>query len=86
MYVYPPGSGFSGLPKLVQPGDELFNETSQDNALSETDGSTLSSVLPQCSSENGNFCQRDFNSPLNEQDLEKLKYKNFSPETMKKVK
>ena len=30
MYVYPPGGGFSGVPKLVRPGDELFNESSQD--------------------------------------------------------
>ena len=24
MFVYPAGSGFSGIPKLVRPGDELF--------------------------------------------------------------
>ena len=23
MYVFPPGSGCTGIPKLVQPGDEL---------------------------------------------------------------
>ena len=27
MFVYPPGGGFSGLPRLVQPGEELFGET-----------------------------------------------------------
>ena len=29
MFVYPPGSGFSGVPKLVHPGDELVMERNE---------------------------------------------------------
>ena len=92
MYVYPPGSGFAGIPKLVMPGDELFKDevvaSSQDFSLSGyVDGdvnalhsngnlSTQDIVTPSC----------EFKKPLDEEKLNDLCHKNFSPETMKKVK
>ena len=90
MFVYPPGSGFSGIPKLVQPGDELFtNETVQRDAANECNLG-ISNELPQCSyglsTQVVKQSQREYNNPLKPEELEKLKYKNFSPETNKKIK
>ena len=40
MFVYPPGGRFSGLPGLVQPGGELFGETSQESDVFPYSGMT----------------------------------------------
>ena len=89
MYVYPAGSGFRGIPKLVKPGEELFNE----EKLPSSDSSGVSSVIAtstaNCSTVSSDLVippSRPFNTPLKEEKLDELTHKNFSKETMKKVK
>ena len=87
MYMYPPGSGFSGKPKLVQPGDELFVEeqlpTSENftvSACSHEVNCQVESTLSTISS------SRSFKTPLCDVELEELSHKNFAPDTVKKIK
>ena len=91
MYVYPAGLGFSGIPQLVQPGDEIFGgETigssgniTQSTAMSGIDTLVVDST--SCSQMSvKSSCS--FKKPLDDEKMEDLRYKNFSPETMKKVK
>ena len=91
MYVYPPGSGFNGLPQLVQPGDELFiQETSpsSDNASErrsnlDVDSDVITEFVP---TQEPIASVRQFKTPLEDDRLEELSHKNFSADTMKKVK
>ena len=94
MFMYPAGSGFSGVPQLVQPGDELFLECKSDKLSQGSEGSvrvenTCSS--PELCGSSQSFkaspiTSRPFNIPLKEEVLEELGHKNFAPDTMKKVK
>ena len=98
MYVYPAGSGFTGTPRLVQPGDEMIftdmSENEQNFDVKDSGVSSMPSYECEEISQVGGACsllqssqrQRTFNEPLKDDVLEKLSHKNFSPETMKKVK
>ena len=87
MYMYPPGCGFSGKPKLVHPGDELFleeeipsSETFTVAACSQEVNCQMESTLSTLSS------SRSFKTPLSDDKLEELSHKNFAPDTVKKMK
>ena len=91
MYVFPPGSGCTGIPRLVQPGEELIfsnsEELSQDLSSNVVDLSqTPSNVDGLEISLSGASTSRPFKLPLKSGDLEDLSHKNFSPDTMKKIK
>ena len=91
MYMYPAGSGCTGTPRLVQPGDEMifsgFSEESLGNSQEVTDCSQYDNLMPSAVSDEGKVSTvRKFNLPLQEEVLEDLTHKNFAPETMKKVK
>ena len=89
MFIYPPGAGVSGVPKLVRPGDEMiFNSydtevkstldiSSQvsDKITEETQDTQISQVSTQ----------RDYNAPLDDDEMERLSHKDFSHETKKKM-
>ena len=94
LYVFPAGSGITGTPRLVKPGDEMvFNDDSQNLDMESTNDSGICIEESVHSSSNmqlptASFApstQRGFNQPLDTDDLKKLSNKNFSPETMKKV-
>ena len=71
--MYPPGSGFNGLPQLVKPGDKLFVEESFPSSDNASERSSIASV-------------QTFKTPLEDEKLQELSHKNFSLDTMKKVK
>ena len=78
MFVYSPGSEFSGECKLVRPGDELFiNEQLPCLGDLKEDGFS-------CDVTSSSFVECNNFEPVVK--LEELSHKNFSPETMKKVK
>ena len=93
--MYPAGSGCTGIPKLVHPGDEMIFDGVGENTFSmqvtscdlsgnicQPETSQFTSDLNEC----GASSQRSFHDPLKEEDLEELCHKNFAPETLKKVK
>ena len=93
MYIFPPGSGCTGVPKLVQPGDEMIFGQSNEKSV-EIDTNVMCSFklenvtqevyasgMPHAGASN----VRQFNKPLENEILEDMVNKNFSPETMKKV-
>ena len=83
MYVYRPGAGCSGIAKLVKPGDDLsssWNDVEDHCGESESEGTVADSGISM------SWSQRSYNSPLPKEEMEKLSNKNFSPETMKKIK
>ena len=90
MYVFPPGSGCTGEPKLVHPGDEFTFSGIEDeskvgnNAVNACDATTHSSQISDVT-EIVSSSGRSFKVPLKQEVLEDLSHKNFSPETMKKV-
>ena len=90
MFVYPQGGGFSGILKLVQPGDELFNECSENSQFSTGSDVTQDSIQIQDSAlqcrQEVTFTGCTYNVPLKGDMLEELSHKNFSPETLKKIK
>ena len=51
MFVFPPGSGCSGVPRLVQPGDELVFNTSDSEECSQV----MLDGLLQMSCDNNEF-------------------------------
>ena len=90
MYVFPPGSGCAGVPKLVHPGDEFTFSGIQEeskvansavNVCNATTHSSQISDVTEIFSSTGS----SFKVPLKQDVLEDLSHKNFSPETMKKV-
>ena len=91
MYIYPAGSGCTGVPKLVHPGDELNFQSTSDSFTDRTGDGIPSwsefdaSASSKCT-QNSVCLSRPFNNPLNEDELEDLSHKNFSPDAMKKVK
>ena len=91
MFIYGPGSGFSGIAKLVRPGDELFTdeklpstESGSENCVISMPDSGISTQMPSTLSTVGTL--RPFKTPLKQVELEDLSHKNFSEVTMKKVK
>ena len=91
MYVYPAGSGCTGVPKLVHPGDKMifsgYEEHSQvacSDSLNwcQFESSPNTSYLSEATAPSA----RSFHEPLKEEVLDDLCHKNFSPETLKKVK
>ena len=92
MYIFPPGAGCSGEPKLVKPGDsDIFGGTEQEESPVLNSFHDNIKVCQEVKSEVAENFQvssrvRQYNVPLKVQDLEDLGHKNFSPETMKKVK
>ena len=87
MYVFPPGSGTSGVPKLVKPGDELnfssgesIDETVWDKSIGSSDEVIPDTQISQSST------QCSYHTPLKELQIGDLSRKNFSPETQKKMK
>ena len=94
LYVYPAGSGVTGTPRLVQPGEEMvFNDETQSTySQGLNDRSTCIEKSVNFSEEmhvpSASFIpstQRGFNQPLDSADLKMLSNKNFAPDTMKKV-
>ena len=88
MYIYAPGAGCTGDAKFVAPGDDLIfsNNTQWDQRSSPL----LSEALVKEEMALGSTCPAEpsctFKEPLHEDQLIELSHKNFSPETMKKVK
>ena len=93
MFMFPPGSGCSGVPKMVRPGDELFDVkiesleecnhvASQFVEPTPPPASQLSAVSEQC--ELKPMC-RQYNLPLEQGEIEDLSHKKFSDETLKKI-
>ena len=84
MFIYPPGCGINGTPKLFKPGDELV--FSGVNFQSKSLSSQVLEVT-QDSSDVAQVCsQRSFNKPLGDKEMEVLSHKDFSKETKKKMK
>ena len=89
--MYPPGSGFNGLPQLVKPGDKLFVEESfpsSDNASERSsnfyvDSDVITEFVP---TQEPIASVQTFKTPLEDEKLQELSHKNFSLDTMKKVK
>ena len=87
----PRTAGFSGIPHIVSPGDELFQEQvsvkteifSQDHITPTWDVSSFTQMAHTASS---NISPRVFKEPLDQQKLNQLSYKNFAPDTQKKIK
>ena len=86
MYVYMPGAGCSGDAKLVAPGDELIFsnakqwEKRQSPVLSQVASEPLiASTCPPSE------ISRPFKEPLPAEAMRELSHKNFSAETLKKV-
>ena len=98
MYIFPAGSGCTGVPKLVKPGDAMiFTDDSKKREIFQSEESGVvslsnetSQLLPQvssgCLSAIPMSNHRKFKSPLPYEDLDKLRNKNFSPDTEKKIK
>ena len=87
MYMFPPGAGCTGVPKLVQPGDEMiFSGESFQSEISSTNVMEDSQLQVHVGHDGGALHTRTFNEPLKTEDLEELAHKNFSPETLKKIK
>ena len=88
MYMFPPGGGCTGIPKLVLPGDEMIfsGETVGYGQKSETSSSSVLDSQNLQSDSSSSVSKRSFNAPLKTEDLNELKHKNFSEDTLKKVK
>ena len=92
MYIYAPGAGCMGDAKLVAPGDELiFSNSTQ---WEQHDAPLLSQSMVKleegltltCPAGQPNTAMtREFKAPLPIESLIELSHKNFSAETMKKV-
>ena len=83
MFVYPPGCGINGTPRLFRPGDELVFSSSFecDSKVCHDEPITVQdSHVGEVSS------QRTYNSPLGNDQMEVLSHKDFSKETKKKMK
>ena len=88
MYIFAPGAGCTGDCHLVQPGDDIiFNHQKEIR-----DGSVIldTSYVVQNEVQIDEMSvvastQRQFNTPLESENLQKLSQKKFSDETMKKV-
>ena len=92
MYVFPAGSGCTGNPRLVHPGDEfIFSNTEEDSQKVNGEVLDCNEVAPSCSTEKMEFSHsstnsgRSFHEPLKQEELQSLGYNNFAPDTMKKV-
>ena len=91
MYMYEPGAGFSGLAKIVHPGDELFNEevVTQTPSFSDSNFTSNDAVFDSTgfdSTPSQIRSSRSFKMPMDEDKLDQLGYKNFAPDTGKKIK
>ena len=88
MYVFAPGAGCSGEAKLVRPGESgIFGgQVEADTEIQRDDHGDSCVKLEGADGGNMSTRQRGYNVPLKESDLQDLGHKNFSPETMKKVK
>ena len=87
MFMFAPGCGWSGESKLVRPGDELIFSSSYQHHewVTDTEPSPPENdkVASTCPSKPP---PRPFNEPLPDHALAQLSNKNFSDETMRKVK
>ena len=79
MFVFEPGAGCTGVPRLVKPGEELIFSSGESN----WDFTQSVDNVPSNDMEFNDVPSsgRTYNSPLKEEDLEDLAHKNFSPET-----
>ena len=92
MFVFEPGAGCTGVPRLVQPGEDLVlsgqSEQIDISDLFDTKpsvrGSDSTQVNEVAMSDVG--IKRAFNVPLPKEKLDDLSHKNFSDETGKKIK
>ena len=91
MFIFAPGAGCTGACKLVQPGDELISSSTWDwdqcslTQMSGTPPDPDQNAASTCPHANGATI-REFKRLLTENALLDLTHKNFSPETLKKVK
>ena len=88
--MFPAGSGCTGSPRLVQPGDEMiFGGESDENVKNDGEVEEVNQCVTTTPSlvleQEVHSTARKFNLPLSADDLESLSHKNFAPETMKKV-
>ena len=91
MFMFPPGTGCTGIPKLVKPGDEMtfsgdssgFSQEVNENEIS---SSSVLDVTETKTQDHVTVSKCTFNGLLKSQDLKELKHKSFSEETLKKVK
>ena len=90
MFIYAPGAGCTGKTKLVKPGDELIFCSTYE--WDQREGPTMSAEEPlmeeglawTCPAELSSF-HHEFKQPLPATSLMELSHKNFSPETLKKI-
>ena len=95
MFIFAPGAVCTGGTKLVKPGDELiFNSSynprdwaTETSVKSEQKVEAVESALAStCPAVSVTPSPRTFNMPLPEDALKELSHKNFSDDTMRKVK
>ena len=88
MFIFPAGAGCTGTPRRVEPGDEsIFNDKNEIVEKLEVASSSecsFSNVTKNVVSASSGV--RVFKDPLKSGVLDDLSHKNFSPDTMKKVK
>ena len=91
MFIFAPGAGCTGDLLLVRPGDELtftsmytWEQFRKENA-SEMSVNPDTGLALSCPAASDGIPSRHFNDPLMEDALVELTDKNFSPETMKKI-
>ena len=91
MYIYAPGAGCTGEAKLVTPGDELIFSNStqweekQSPLLSNVSATSEQAVPLTCPVADTAMGVCPFKEPLAAVELSELSHKNFSPDTLKKV-
>ena len=88
MYVFEPGAGCTGESKLVQPGEEMiFSNITENKQVLNPSLQVKTAVKCEKKVDNirATCSQRSFHAPLSDGKLEKMAYKNFAEDTMKKV-
>ena len=91
MFIFAPGAGCSGEAKLVKPGDELIFSSEKDweecgsTCLFVATDNFQGALTSTCPAGSIAPVTHQYNAPLSDDVLVKLSHKNFSKETMKKV-
>ena len=97
MFVFPAGSGCTGVPRLVQPGEQYIfggqSVQSEENLFQSSGLSVIGLETKANSVDDGIVSssvmlpsgERGFKIPLKNEILEELSHKNFAPETVQKI-
>ena len=88
MYMFAPGAGCTGVAKLVKPGDEMIfsGESVENYQESQMSGSNVCDGASSELDVTVTSSKHRYNEPLKAEDLKDLKHKNFSEDTLKKIK